>query len=437
MRSWRNKPSIAGAAGSLSFRFRSQKSFNGGLVTHVERNPELSEKGLHAPCPNCGAQEINIFYTVTNVPVHSCLLLSTPEEALRFPTGDIALGLCRGCGFIANAAYSDAQQNYSPPYEDQQCFSPTFNVFAKELAQRLIAKYDLHEKTILEIGCGKGDFLLLMCESGNNRGIGIDPAIAMERIRNETAKHVQFVREFYSEHHANLHADFIMCRHTLEHISQTRSFVQTVRRAIGKRLETTVFFEVPETMRVLREFAFWDIYYEHCSYFTPGSLARLFRACGFEILNLAKEFDEQYLLVEAEPAGNHSSSRIHPLEESVATMADTVKVFAKTCAERREQWRARLRREHEAGKRIAIWGSGSKCVSFLTTLQLQNEIGAIVDINPHRHGKFLPRLGKKISPLQSLQGFQPDLVLVMNPIYSSEIRRMLQDMKVGAEVICV
>jgi hypothetical protein len=27
----------------------------------------------------------------------------------------------------------------------------------------------------------------------------------------------------------------------------------------------------------LKEVAFWDIYYEHCSYFSPGSLAATFR----------------------------------------------------------------------------------------------------------------------------------------------------------------
>ena len=36
-------------------------------------------------------------------------------------------------------------------------------------------------------------------------------------------------------------------------------------------------FELPDSRRVFDEVAFWDIYYEHCSYFTPGSLARLFR----------------------------------------------------------------------------------------------------------------------------------------------------------------
>jgi hypothetical protein len=47
---------------------------------------------------------------------------------------------------------------------------------------------------------------------------------------------------------------------------------------IGERDDTAVFFETPDAKRVLAEGAFWDIYYEHCSYFsperTPGCFAR-------------------------------------------------------------------------------------------------------------------------------------------------------------------
>ena len=38
--------------------------------------------------------------------------------------------------------------------------------------------------------------------------------------------------------------------------------------------------------RVLEEGAFWDIYYEHCSYFTLGSHARLFRRAGLDVTDL-------------------------------------------------------------------------------------------------------------------------------------------------------
>jgi len=41
----------------------------------------------------------------------------------------------------------------------------------------------------------------------------------------------------------------------------------------GPPADALVLFEIPDVRRVLEEGAFWDIYYEHCSYFTLGSLA--------------------------------------------------------------------------------------------------------------------------------------------------------------------
>jgi len=374
------------------------------------------------------------FYEVKNVPVHSCLLMPTEQEARQFPRRDIVLGFCKQCGFISNMAFDPTVQAYSPIYEDQQCFSPTFNTFARDLANRLIRKYDLREKTIIEIGCGKGDFLLLLCELGRNRGVGIDPAICAERLRSEAANQATFIRDYYSERYANYHGDLVCCRHTLEHIHPVAEFVRAVRRAIGNRLNTVVFFELPETTRVLQELAFWDIYYEHCSYFSPGSLARLFRFCGFEVSDLTIEFDRQYLLIEARPTKILSDTP-HALEENIERMAAHVRYFSENCRDKMRQWQRRVQQLAIAGKRIVVWGSGSKCVAFLTSLSLDNEITGVVDINPHRHDKFIPGVGKKIMLPEHLPTLKPDFVIVMNPIYGDEIRQMLATLGVVPEII--
>ena len=277
----------------------------------------LQEKSLvEHQCPNCGHKELSIFYEVRNVPVHSCLMLPTQQEALDFPCGDVVLGFCEHCGFITNVAFDRKWSAYAPNYEDQQSFSPTFNKFALDLANRLVKNYDLHDKDIVESGCSKGDFLLLLCELGKNRGVGIDPSAVPGRIESEAADRVIFIQDYYSEHYSEHVGDFICCRHTLEHIYPTFEFVSTVRRSIGDRLHTSVFFEIPDTTRVLRDLAFEDIYYEHCSYFTPGSLARLFRSCGFEVTDLYQAYAKQYLLIEAQPVAI-TSDKIHPLEESL------------------------------------------------------------------------------------------------------------------------
>ncbi|WP_413165609.1 class I SAM-dependent methyltransferase [Capilliphycus salinus ALCB114379] len=385
-------------------------------------------------CPNCGHQGLSLFYQVDRVPVHSCLMLSTPEDALDFPTGDVLLGFCESCGFITNTKFDSHWSAYAPNYEDQQSFSPTFNKFALDLANRLIEKYDLRNKDIVEIGCSKGDFLLLLCELGNNRGVGIDPSVVPGRVESEAANRVKFIQEYYSEKHAEYVGDFICCRHTLEHIQPTFEFIQTVRRSIGDRTHIPVFFEIPDTIRVLKDLAFEDIYYEHCSYFTPGSLARLFRSCGFEITELYRDYGDQYLMIEALPI-EMPSETVHPFEETLDELKRDVEHFKAEINNKLGRWKQDLEQWQAEGKRVVVWGSGSKCVAFLTTLDTIDKIQYVVDINPHRHGKFIPGVGKQIMSPEFLKEYQPDRVIVMNAIYCDEIQKMLDGMGVKTEVV--
>jgi SAM-dependent methyltransferase len=393
-----------------------------------------SESLADCICPNCGHKGLSLFYEVRNVPVHSCLMLSSQQEALDFPCGDVVLGFCDRCGFITNTEFDAKWSAYAPNYEDQQSFSPTFNKFALDLANRLIEKYDLRNKHVVEIGCSKGDFLLLLCELGNNRGVGIDPSVVVGRVKSEAADRVTFIQDYYSEKHAEYVGDFICCRHTLEHIHPTFEFIKTVRRSIGDRTNIPVVFEIPDTTRVLKDLAFEDIYYEHCSYFTPGSLARLFRSCGFEVTDLYRAYGDQYLLIEALPT-DIPSDKQHPLEESLEQVKEDVKQFAANIQSKLDGWKQYLEQAQAQGKRVVVWGSGSKCVAFLTTLNTIDKIQYVIDINPHRHGKFIPGVGKEIKSPEFLREYQPDVIIVMNPIYCDEIKQMLNDLGVVTEVL--
>ncbi len=387
-------------------------------------------------CPTCGSNNISIFYETKNVPVNNCLLLSSKQQAENFPTGNVTLGFCNDCGFIFNIDYDSCKVDYSSAYEDQQCFSPTFKNFAENLAKELICKYNLHNKKILEIGCGKGDFLALLCRLGLNMGVGIDPAYIKGRIDSEGSDWLTFIRDFFSEKYSNYIGDFVCCRHTLEHIPNTFEFVNTVRRSICNKFDTTLFFELPDVSRVLDEIAFWDIYYEHCSYFSSGSLGRLFRSCNFDIVDISKDFNDQYLLIEAKPRKGKSETP-HKNEETVNELKKKVDFFSMHCRETLDQWKNRLNSFSENAKRVVIWGSSSKCVSFLSTLDATSKIEFVVDINPYRHGKYLPGIGKEVMSPQILKKHNPDLVIVMNPIYHEEISQMLNEMSLFPEVVSI
>jgi len=392
-------------------------------------------KSVRYTCPACGSVEMHVFYNVNDVPVNSVLLVNSRDEALGFQTGTITLAVCPACGFISNITFDEALTQYTARYEATQGYSPTFNKFHRELAQDLIDRYDLRNKDIIEIGCDKGDFITMLCEMGGNRGVGFDPAYVPGRHPSPAADRLTFIADFYSEKYADYRADFICCKMTLEHIPHVRDFIATVRRSIGDRDGTVVFFQIPNARYVLGDVAFWDIYYEHCSYFTKGSLARLFRANGFEVKDLWTAYDDQYLMIEARPAGRSSIGEPLADEESPAQTNDLVEYFVEHYEARRDIWRRELAQIKSAGRKAVLWGGGSKGVAFLTTLnQTIEDIAYAVDINPIKTGTFMAGTGQEIVAPSYLTEYRPDVVIIMNPVYRDEITHDLTTMGLSPEI---
>jgi hypothetical protein len=80
-----------------------------------------------------------------------------------------------------------------------------------------------------------------------------------------------------------------------------------------------------------------------------------------------------------------------------------------------------------------LWGGGSKAVAFLTTLGVTSEIAYAVDVNPRRSGTFIAGGGQEIVAPEFLRDHQPDVVIIMSPIYHDEIQAALADMGVRPE----
>lgn len=392
---------------------------------------------ISAVCPNCETGDMTVFYEVNDIPVHSVLLMPTRERALEYPRRDLKLGFCPECGFISNTVFDPKVHEYSTSCEESQGFSPTFNAFARALARRWVRDYQLAGRTVLEIGCGKGEFLALMVEEGMESGIGIDPAYVTDRLDSPAISKLRFIQDLFDERYTHLSGDVICCRHTLEHISPTSDFMRKVRRTIGNKRDALLLFELPDVRRVLREAAFWDIYYEHCSYFTTGSLARLFRRHGFDLLELELEYDDQYIVIAGRPAAEGVRQGLLHGEDDLVEIAAEVKAFPERFRSIKEHWLSRLNTLHSAGKRAVVWGGGSKAVSFLTTLAIREQVEFVVDINPHKHGKFIPGTGHAVMDPAVLCERVPDCVVLMNPIYENEVRARLDGMGLRPEILAV
>jgi hypothetical protein len=372
-----------------------------------------------------------VFVEIPHVPVVCNVLWPSAERARTAPLVDIRLAFCPHCAHIFNPEFDPARLNYDETYENSLHFSPHFQHYIEELARDLVARYDLHRKTLVEIGGGKGDFLQLLCALGDNQGVSIDPSYAPNPADGPVDRRVRFIQDYYGEQYAGLSADFICSRHTLEHIPQPVALMATIRRTIGEGWQSVVFFEAPNATSTLHDLAVWDIIYEHCSYFTDHSLAYLFAHCGFAVQRIQAAYAGQFLCIEATPAATAREERDPAAVNAIA--ADVAR-FAERYQQKVASERARLEAWRAAGKRVALWGAGSKGITFLNVLGPYGQIDYAVDINPRKHGMYVTGAGQLIVPPAYLQQAPPDIVLVMNPVYCKEIRQILDELGVAAEL---
>lgn len=373
------------------------------------------------------------FFTVRDVPANSVLLMHTREAAQAVPRGTLELVMDPSSGLVYNRAFDERLTEYSKEYESTQSHSPTFNAFHRRLAKDLIERHGLNGGTVLEIGCGNGEFLALLAELADVHAVGFDPAFNAERA-GTLPDSVIIVPDLFTDATPGYDADLVACKMTLEHIPDPDAFLGMVRRAIGDRTDTVVFVQIPEARQLFREGAFWDFYYEHCSYFSPGAIARIFRRQGFDVVNLWTDYGDQYLMIEARPATSESASDPLEAEESLATIRQEVAAFADDAAENVAAWQTLVDRTRETGARIALWGGSSKTVGFVTALERSGDVAAVVDVNPNKHDTYLPGSGLHVVAPSALREVRPDVVLIMNPVYRNEIERDLRALDVAPVV---
>ncbi|MFZ5871126.1 MAG: SAM-dependent methyltransferase, partial [Actinomycetota bacterium] len=100
------------------------------------------------------------------------------------------------------------------------------------------------------------------------------------------------------------------------------------------------------------------------------------------------------------------------------------------------RWRRTIDDRAARGDRLALWGAGSKGVTFLNAVDEAARL-SVVDLNPNKWGRYLPGTGHLIEEPRSLVERPVATVLITNPVYRDEIAAELRDMGVQADVVSV
>jgi SAM-dependent methyltransferase len=401
------------------------------MLQELEVNKHsAAAKGVR--CPACDGGELETFFEIAQVPVLCNILCASVAEAQAVPRGDMNLGFCRACGHVYNASFDPQLLGYNATYENSLQFSPTFREYLESLAAQLVERYGLHNKNIIEIGCGQGDFLSLLCRLGGNRGLGFDPSFDASKAETALADGMEIVAEHFSQQHADRPVDLLCSRHVLEHIPQPLEFLKQLRQTIGNRRNVLLFFEVPNALFTLDRLAIWDLIYEHCSYFSPASLRSVFEAAGFEVLEVDEVYDRQFLTLVARPASGDAVDASH----APRSLHDPIRRFGEGYRAKAAHW-GRIRDDLKAtGRKAVIWGAGSKGATFVNVLEMTRDfMPYAADLSPRKHGHFMVGTAQQIVRPEFLAEYRPDLVIAMNPIYSDEIAQMLRSLGPNSQLL--
>ena len=385
-------------------------------------------------CPVCRLKKSTSFFKLQNVPLLANVLWKTEKEAKNCPKGNIELIFCPVCGYIFNKNYDPNRIEYTANYENPLNFSTTFKKYAKSLAKHLINRYKLQNKDIISIGCGKGTFLRLLVEMGNNRGVGFDPALTNQTETINPDVHIRFIPDLYSEKYADYSSDLIVSRHTLEHIHDPLNFMKMLRNIIGKRMETRVFFEVPNALQIFCHLSIWDIIYEHCSFFSPSSLRFLFSSSGFYVDEIEEKYSNQFLTLHASPDGSPFADFSSEQKTEINKISVCINSFTKRYEQKIKVLTHKLELASSKQERLVIWGAGSKGVSFLNAFR-NFKINYAVDLNPSKQDTHVAGTGQKIVSPSFLKDYKPDTIIIMNPKYKREIKKIEQQLGIDAKLL--
>lgn len=193
------------------------------------------------------------------------------------------------------------------------------------------------------------------------------------------------------------------------------------------------FFETPCIEWILQNQAFWDFFYEHCSYFTAQSLTTCFEKAGFKVESVQHIFEDQYLFIETTLIQDNL-----PLPtKQPGQIVNLAKQFLESENELKNVWQQKLRHFAQKGN-IALWGAGGKGATFANLLDPEHQwITCVVDINPNKQSKYLPGTGHPIVSPENLGDYSVNTVLVMNPNYHKEIALILNNLKLDIDLYTV
>ena len=278
-----------------------------------------------------------------------------------------------GLPVLRPAAWCNSTASRSAYYKDvirAAAVSPEMGEFRSGQFRGFVERFGLQGKKVIEIGCGRGEYLSIMQQCGV-RAYGVEHS--KSSVEQCTAAGLAVSCGFVEGGDCRLAEapfDAFFILNFLEHLPRPTATLAGIANLLAP--EAVGLVEVPNFDMVLRTKLFAEFIADHLFYFTKETLATTLRLGGFEVLDCTR-----------------SVARLHDFcyrEEEEAAL--DLSPFREQMTQLRAGIESYLRRF--AAGRVAVWGAGHQALALIALLGLAERIAYVVDSAPFKQGKFTP-----------------------------------------------
>lgn len=373
-------------------------------------------------CRFCGTELRHTFVDLGKTPLANSFL--TKEELnQKEPVYPLHVRVCHVC-FLAQLEEFESPAHIFSDYAYFSSYSESWLRHARLYSENMVSRFGLgSESHVVEIASNDG-YLLQYFLSQGIPVLGIEPATNVALAAQE--KGIPTLTEFFGVQTATemraagKTADLLLGNNVLAHVPELNDFVAGLK--IVLKPQGVITMEFPHLMRLISGNQFDTIYHEHFSYFSFTTVEQVFARHGltlFDVEELSTHGGSLRIYAQhSEYEDREITDRVAELKEREReTGAGRLETFAAFGERVKETKRALLdflivaKRE---GKSVVGYGAPAKGNTLLNYCGIGTDlIDYTVDLNPHKHGHFLPGSHIPIHSPEKINQTRPDYVLIL------------------------
>lgn len=269
-----------------------------------------------------------------------------------------------------------------------------------------IERYGLKGKKIIEIGCGRGEYMNIMAEQPVELyGMEHNPESVKTALKNGLR-----VVEGYPEEPDDVSNqgffDGFYVLNFLEHVPEPKRFLHSIYN--GLTAQGVGIVEVPNFNMILEKKLFSEFIRDHLMYFTKQTLRILLECSGFEVLEI-REVWYDYIL--SAVVRKRPPIGIDDLQNQKQMITEQLWEYVKAVKEK--------------GGTLAVWGAGHQALAILSMTEIYKEVSCVIDSAEFKQNKYTPATHIKILPPRILMHGNITDVLIIAGGFSDEILRIM------------